>query len=49
MTLLEDCALSNNEGYDSPGVERKDSAGEVSNLTWGVEVDGTSVVDAILH
>lgn len=26
------------EGYMSPGTDIRDSAGEASNLTWGVEV-----------
>jgi len=31
--------VSNKDGYRSPGADKKDSAGDASNLTWGVEVD----------
>lgn len=33
--------VSNRDGYISPGVDKKDSAGDVSNLTEGVDMGGT--------
>jgi hypothetical protein len=44
-------AVSNKEGYRSPGADKKDSAGDASNLTWGVDAavpDGLSPQLAIL-